>query len=722
MAGKSSKASFFAALEQLDYLDDSQDEYEDPLEHLFAGTDLPGIINATASAVSGHPEPPMPITLPRANSEPQPSSEEKETQRLYLMKDRIPTKSSESTDLKVRGVKRSQTTGAMLGTKSGGLASKKRKRANSIKVVPEEQQIFKNLVFFFFPNNDVSPSRRLRIQRVQEYGGQWAREWTSNITHVVVDKGLLFQDLIAHLKLESFPTNLALVNESYPSDCIRFRSVISPTYARFRVDGMPLVTEDENPTAEPAAEPSSAESLQVKPSRREQRSAETSQSTQEANALDDAAVAKVNTAEQTKETGGGTASRDRDALDDVIDETRAVMHLPLDIDDFPEEESNVGEDESENESVQSSESDPRRKTRQTPQDPKGVDSWTLRFACMQKFDPDAQHNNPNSRTIDMLQQMLDYYTRTADHWRTFAYRKAINALRRQTEQISTRTQALNIPGIGSRLADKIEEIVLTDHLRQLDHTNDTPEDRIIQEFLGIYGVGLSQASKWVAQGYRSLGDLLDKAPLTKNQRIGVERYHDFAQRIPRKEVEAHGAIVRQAVQTVDSTLQVIIAGSYRRGAPDSGDIDLLITKPDASLEQIRSVVLDAVVPQLFRNGFLQVGLATSQRHDHDGSKWHGASALPGSNPWRRIDLLFVPGAEFGAALIYFTGNDIFNRSMRLLARKKGLCLNQRGLWANVLRNARQEKINPGRLVEGRDERRIFELLGVPWRPPEHRIC
>ncbi|KAJ6145089.1 DNA polymerase POL4 [Penicillium chermesinum] len=128
-------------------------------------------------------------------------------------------------------------------------------------------------------------------------------------------------------------------------------------------------------------------------------------------------------------------------------------------------------------------------------------------------------------------------------------------------------------------------------------------------------------------------------------------------------------------------------------------------------------MVDVVIPQLFRDGFLQVGLATPRRLGHDGSKWHGASSLPGSKVWRRIDLLFVPGEEIGAALLYFTGNDIFNRSMRLLARKKGLCLNQRGLFANVLM-----KTNPGRLLEGRDEKRIFALLGVPWRPPEHRIC
>jgi len=164
---------------------------------------------------------------------------------------------------------------------------------------------------------------------------------------------------------------------------------------------------------------------------------------------------------------------------------------------------------------------------------------------------------------------------------------------------------------------------------------------------------------------------------------------------------------------------VIIGGSYRRGAVTCGDVDCLITKPGATLEQIRTIMLGLVVPKLFSNGFLKASFAISSHQD--GSKWHGASALPGTDLWRRIDLLFVPDAEIGAALIYFTGNDIFNRSMRLLARKKGMCLNQKGLYTDVLRN-HQVKVNAGRLVEGRDERRIFAVLGVPWRPPEHRIC
>jgi DNA polymerase IV len=165
---------------------------------------------------------------------------------------------------------------------------------------------------------------------------------------------------------------------------------------------------------------------------------------------------------------------------------------------------------------------------------------------------------------------------------------------------------------------------------------------------------------------------------------------------------------------------VIVAGSYRRGNLDSGDIDLLVTKSEASVEHIRTLMMENVVPELTRQGFLKTALATS--FDRQGSKWHGACVLPGSSVWRRLDLLFVPRDELGAALVYFTGNQLFNRSMRLLARKQGMRLNQHGLYKDVIRGRGGVKINDGTLLEGRDERRIFELLGVTYRRPGHRRC
>ncbi|CAG8887201.1 unnamed protein product [Penicillium egyptiacum] len=702
------KKSFFAALDRLDE-EDNQDEEDKNWGSLLTFTDKePDKPNPNKVALSSDRNP-----LSRANSDPI-SSCDLQGKSLVTVPKPAPAN-------------RPRTTGTIPTMKSRGPPQKK-KKTNNAKIIPEDQQIFKGLIFFFFPNNDISPFRRLRIQRAQDYGARWSRNWATHVTHVIMDKGLLSSDLLSYLKIEFLPTSVALVNESYPSECIQFRSVLDTSHLRFRVNGTATTAEKEK---SPAPEPSPLDSLPLKPSRREKTKSperdlspvvETTPNPLPKDFPETVpeSVPQVISDPENETTTEEACKRgdwERDALDDIIDEAKATSHLPLDPVEFPVDESAA--DASDVETSSSGEESKPRKSSAGEGKGKDKSDWTKGFACMQKYDVDAKPDNPNNRTIEVLQQMLEYYTQTADQWRVMTYRKAINALRKQPNKIATRAQARALPGIGERLADKIEEIVLTNRLRRLENANHTREDLIIKEFLGVYGAGLPQASKWVAQGYRSLQDLLQRAPLTKQQRIGVERHSDFAQRIPRKEVEAHGAIVRKAVQAVDRGMQVIIGGSYRRGALTCGDVDCLITKPGASLEQIRTMMLGLVVPRLFNSGFLQASLTISSHQD--GSKWHGASALPGTTLWRRIDLLFVPDAEIGAALIYFTGNDIFNRSMRLLARKKGMCLNQKGLYADVLRN-QQVKLNGGRLVEGRDERRIFALLGVPWRPPEHRIC
>jgi len=286
---------------------------------------------------------------------------------------------------------------------------------------------------------------------------------------------------------------------------------------------------------------------------------------------------------------------------------------------------------------------------------------------------------------------------------------------------------------------KIEEIVNTDRLKRLEYANNEPLDKVLELFLKIYDVGISRANKWISQGFRTLEDLKEKAPLTTNQRIGVDHFDDLNTRIPRSEVTALGDYVKKEAAKLDPNVELLIGGSYRRGADSSGDIDFIITKRNTSSVSELVPFLQELVDVLTKKGFLVATLsalhADRQGKDGPGSKWHGCCVLPQGHPptpnstspppkpiWRRIDLLLVPETEYGAALIYFTGNDIFNRSMRLLASKKGMRLNQRGLYKDVMRGRARIKVTEGELVEGRDEKRIFEILGVKWREPCERWC
>ncbi|KAL8913159.1 MAG: hypothetical protein Q9171_001953 [Xanthocarpia ochracea] len=589
----------------------------------------------------------------------------------------------------------------------------KRKRGRSLEVLPEAQQIFRGLKFYFLPNDDVAPARKLRIAKVLERGATWIKQWDNDITHIIIDRDLTYNDLLKYLKRSSIPLNIAVVNEHYPAECIQYRTLVNPDQALYHVRGHPQkVVEVQEGTRD-----SAVDSLPLKPEKRP--NAERSATPVVSEQLSIPSPTVINTTvcappSQIHRPGSKLPNEPADALDEVIEEMIAVKDLPLDDEDFDTPNSSMATEESDDSDDEKTPD--KLKTKKTSFE----NPWQAKFTCMQKHTGTENQANPNARTIEILKQMTDYYDRTNDHWRTIAYRKAIAALKKQTRKISTKEEASAIPFIGSRLASKIEEIVFTNRLRRLENTSSDATDTALQIFLQMYGVGHSQAKLWINQGYRTLDDLLTKASLTQNQRIGIDHIDDFAARIPRIEVEHHGQIVRDAIHSEDPGIEITIGGSYRRGAPDSGDVDFIITKPNGSMETLRTIILDTVIPALFQKQYLRYALATTSRSD--GSKWHGCATLPDSTIWHRVDFLLVPYEEMGAALIYFTGNDIFNRSMRLLASRKGLRLNQRGLWEDVMRGPGRQRVTQGRLLEGRDEKRIFELLGVPWRVPEHRIC
>lgn len=427
-----------------------------------------------------------------------------------------------------------------------------------------------------------------------------------------------------------------------------------------------------------------------------------------------------------------------DELSGYINMMQKYRALPIDHDEDDSHSSTetatiASDPDDEGHRSSGSEEEGRMKTRSSKRRRKNV-PFEDQFACNHGGIKDKKDTNPNARTIEILQEMCTYYTRINDTWRSLGYRKAIKTLQHQDHKICTAEEARKLPNIGDRLAQKIEEIVTTDRLQRLEYAQAEPHDGALQLFLNIYGVGLAQANHWIAQGYRTLDDLLEKAKLTEHQRIGIEHYDDLNTRIPRREVEALGAYVKKTAKEIDPTVELIIGGSYRRGADSSGDIDFIVTKRGTKSTAELGPFLGKLVAKLEAENFLVATLAASHSRT-DPSKWHGCCVLPPTpsinvdpvtkeyrKVWRRIDFLLVPETEIGAALIYFTGNDIFNRSMRLLASKKGMRLNQRGLYADVLRGPGRKKLSEGRLVEGRDERRIFDILGVKWREPSERWC
>ena len=625
--------------------------------------------------------------------------------------------------------------------------SKKRKRKSDLEeAVPEEMQCLRGVAFFYFPNDDVAPFRKSRIERAKSYGARWVKD-LRDATHVFVDSKLTWKDIAKAFPPDLDASNRIIVKEVYPIDCIKDGCIHNPNQVRYHVKGCSYITattgasrvaprdaDQDGPQKLAASPPNGHKWDHVPRPGAPLLDEDGSANHPVAQALP--SVSQARRAPGATEngvgdfvTGGASHPEPEDELAQFVQMAREMKDIPLDGEEEVIDTSTKGEpDHAESDSE--GEGNPKQRAKR-----KDI-KWEDRFACNRAGTAAMAENNPNARTIEMLQQLYDCYEKTNDHWRSVAYRKAISTLKSCEIKITTAEEAIKLPGVGQRLADKIEEVVQTDKLKRLDYALNDPKAKILALFMGVYGVGHVQAQKWVTQGFQTLDDLRTRAKLTPNQLVGLGHYDDLNARIPRREMTALGKYVMKAAAKIDPQVELLIGGSYRRGSDSSGDIDFIVTKKGT--QDVIDLVsfLQELVESLTREGFLTATLAALHSHrsgkDGPGSKWHGCCVLPriaGSwndndeyRPvWRRIDFLLVPESEYGAALIYFTGDDIFNRSIRLLASKKGMRLNQRGLFTDVMRGAAQQKPTDGVLVEGRDEKKIFEALGVPWKPPEERV-
>ncbi|KAI8635176.1 hypothetical protein F5Y19DRAFT_406848 [Xylariaceae sp. FL1651] len=603
----------------------------------------------------------------------------------------------------------------------------KRKRSKPLQMASESQQIFKGLSFYYIPNDDINPARKLRITKAREHGAIWAQN-LAEATHIVVDKNLSYADIKPVLDGNPNSSSIVLVNDRYPIDCLARGVVFDPGQTLekpiYQVTGVPKSVGE--PTIPQSSTQDSSISLQFKSRRDAQPPTQTTSelSPIRADPLPSSRFEETHSPKENSRPPTGAAFHADSELcnagqapifaDELMNCIDAVLDDPEKHEYLDESDPDGQGPEKEGPSKRT-----RRSTRGQSHEKNGVytEFGQDKFICMRGGTRYKNYSGHNADTIKLFEEMAEEHSLRNETFRVQSYRKAVATLRRQPKNIITAQEAVALPNIGSSLANHIEEIVSTGRFRKLDQLRSEPSRQALRVFCNVYGVGTETAKKWVELGYRTLDDLQSKAKLSVNQRIGVEHYDDLLTRIPRAEVTALGDYVKEAAFVVDPDVKIIVGGSYRRGSDSSGDIDLIVTKGGTSSTTELGPFLDKLVDILTKRGFLTAALA-SHRHQ-GGNKWHGCCVLPEAafpglkddyRPiWRRIDFLLVPETEIGAALIYFTGNDLFNRSIRLLAHKKKMKLNHKAL-------------SGAGVHEGRDEKKIFEILGVNWREPHERWC
>ncbi len=259
---------------------------------------------------------------------------------------------------------------------------------------------------------------------------------------------------------------------------------------------------------------------------------------------------------------------------------------------------------------------------------------------------------------------------------------------------------LEVPGVGKGIAGHIEELLKTGRYKEYEALKKKiPVD--ISNLMRVQGLGPKNIKTlWEKLEIRNLDDLERAA---KAQKIRALR--QFGQKSEEKILrgieflkqsggrQLLGAIlpeIRDLEKRITSFPEVeraAFAGSARRRKETVGDIDLLAvsSKPEAVGDRFLAL---PEIDHVYGKGPTKINVRLKNGVD--------------------ADLRIVPAESFGAALCYFTGSKDHNIKLREIAIKKGLKLNEYGLFKG------------NKLVSGRTEEELYRTLGLSYVEPELR--
>ena len=311
----------------------------------------------------------------------------------------------------------------------------------------------------------------------------------------------------------------------------------------------------------------------------------------------------------------------------------------------------------------------------------------------------------NTEIADAFNEIADLLEiEGANPFRVRAYRDAARTIdglpRNVREMVANEEDLTALSGIGDDLATKIEALVETGTVPQLEELRErTPP--ALAKMLRIEGLG----PKRVQSIYHELDitdlDALEKAAETgqiqKLHGLGPKTEQKILEDLKRKRQEEERTRLDVAeelveplvayLRDIDDVQRVAVAGSYRRRKETVGDIDILVIS-EAGEATIDAFVEYEDVQQIISQG--ETRSTVVLRSD------------------LQVDVRVVGEASYGAALLYFTGSKAHNIALRNMAMDEGFKVNEYGVFRDEERSA------------GETEEEIYDLFDLTFIPPELR--
>ncbi|HYV61146.1 MAG TPA: DNA polymerase/3'-5' exonuclease PolX [Bryobacteraceae bacterium] len=295
-----------------------------------------------------------------------------------------------------------------------------------------------------------------------------------------------------------------------------------------------------------------------------------------------------------------------------------------------------------------------------------------------------------------------------DSFRVRSYRNAASVVEGYPEPVSAilkdpEKKVTDIPGIGKGIASALEEIEQRGSFERRDQMLEVYPPTAL-ELLKIQGLG-PKGIRTLFEHYRvSTIDGLEKicqeqklrelprmgAKLEEKVLRGIAAYRQRAGRFLLSFAYGVAEEMVTFLKGITGVETVTPAGSLRRGKETVGDLDLLVTGPEAE------AALDPFTKH-------------PKVHEVLGKGANKASVRFGLEGLQ-VDLRTLPKESYGAALQYFTGSKEHSIVLRSRAQKMGLTLSEYSL----------SRVDTKEIVARETEEQIYEALGLRWIPPELR--
>ena len=166
-------------------------------------------------------------------------------------------------------------------------------------------------------------------------------------------------------------------------------------------------------------------------------------------------------------------------------------------------------------------------------------------------------------------------------------------------------------------------------------------------------------------------------------------------RRPREAIARYVQVLTEELADDNPGLEFHFGGSWRRGAPVIGDLDILVISDQGTLS-----------PDLLDPGVVLPSVVTWQRSGPRSA--NGDLMLP-DGPLH-VDVWSAKPTSRGAMLAFFTGPMALNVVQRRRAKAMGMAFSQ---------NALADRVTGQQLDNGTEED-IFRILGIPYLTPEER--